>query len=188
MRPYEVMVIFDASTEPPAIQAVVDQLVETVRTNEGTPGHIDRWGRRAFAYEVKHRSEGYYVLVEFAGESRTVTSLDRLLTLADEVLRHKVIRLPEKAAARAAATARRGRAGRGADGGGRGTDRSDGASRRGPSSGSGTQRVTRVPAGVVAGTAGAEGETGGAAPPAGTEPAHASPAADVGSPDAAPAG
>jgi len=116
MRPYEVMVIFDAATEPPAIQAVVDRLVETVRTSDGTPGHIDRWGRRPFAYEVNHRREGYYVLVELAGDSRTVADLDRMLSLSDEVLRHKIIRLPEKAAARAAATARGARAGRGQSG------------------------------------------------------------------------
>ena len=98
MRPYEVMVIFDVGTEPPAIQAAVDRLLETVRNNDGTPGAVDRWGRRPFAYEVKHKREGYYVLVEFAGESRTVAELDRFLGLADEVLRHKIVRLPEKAA------------------------------------------------------------------------------------------
>ena len=49
MRPYEVMVIFDTGAEPPAIQAVVDRVLETIRTNEGSPGHVDRWGRRPFA-------------------------------------------------------------------------------------------------------------------------------------------
>ncbi|MGH2927919.1 MAG: 30S ribosomal protein S6, partial [Solirubrobacteraceae bacterium] len=97
MRPYEVMVIFDTRAEPPAIQAVVDRLVETVRAQEGTPGRIDRWGRRQFAYEVNHRTEGYYVLVELSGVPRTVDEVSRLLTLADEVLRFKVIRLSEKA-------------------------------------------------------------------------------------------
>ena len=105
MRPYEVMIIFDVGAEPPAIQAVVDRTLETIRNSGGTPGAVDRWGRRPFAYEVKHRREGYYVLVELSGEVRTVNELDRLLTLADEVLRHKVIRLPDKSA---------GRAGRGA--------------------------------------------------------------------------
>jgi small subunit ribosomal protein S6 len=100
MRPYEVMVIFDTGAEPPAIQAVVDRILESVRATGGTPGAVDRWGRRPFAYEVKHRREGYYVLVEFASEVQTVHELDRTLTLADEVLRHKVIRLPEKATKR----------------------------------------------------------------------------------------
>jgi small subunit ribosomal protein S6 len=105
MRPYEVMVIFDVGVEPPAIQAVVDRLLESIRTNEGVPGHVDRWGRRPFAYEVKHRREGYYMLVELSGEPRTVAEIDRLLTLADEVLRFKVIRLPDKIAARLASGA-----------------------------------------------------------------------------------
>jgi small subunit ribosomal protein S6 len=105
MRPYEVMMIFDTVAEPPAIQAVVDRVLETVRTTGGTPGAVDRWGRRPFAYEVKHKREGYYVLVELAGEVQTVAEIDRLLSLADEVLRHKVIRLPEKVTKRSAPAA-----------------------------------------------------------------------------------
>jgi len=112
VRPYEVMVIFDTGTEPPAIQTVVDQVLETVRTTGGTPGTVDRWGRRPFAYEVKHRREGYYVLVEFAGGVQTVNDLDRMLSLADEVLRHKVIRLPEKVVRRAASGTAGGKANR----------------------------------------------------------------------------
>ena len=114
MRPYEVMVIFDTGAEPPAIQAVVDRVLETIRANEGAPGHVDRWGRRPFAYEVKHRREGYYVLIEFSGVSQTVAELNRLLTLADEVLRHKVIRLSDKAVRRAASSGPGRTAGRGA--------------------------------------------------------------------------
>lgn len=106
MRPYEVMIIFDVGAEPPAIQAVVDRALETIRSNGGTPGAVDRWGRRPFAYEVKHRREGYYVLVELSGEVGTVNELDRMLSLADEVLRHKVIRLPDKVAGRAGGDAR----------------------------------------------------------------------------------
>jgi len=102
MRPYEVMVIFDVGAEPPAIQAVVDRLLETVRASDGVPGRVDRWGRRPFAYELRHRREGYYVVVELTGEPRTVAEIDRLLSLADEVLRFKVIRIPDKVAARIA--------------------------------------------------------------------------------------
>ena len=114
MRPYEVMVIFDTGAEPPAIQAVVDRVLETIRANEGAPGHVDRWGRRPFAYEVKHRREGYYVLIEFSGVSQTVAELNRLLSLADEVLRHKVIRLSDKAVRRAASSGPGRTTGRGA--------------------------------------------------------------------------
>jgi small subunit ribosomal protein S6 len=95
MRPYEVMAIFEASTEPTIIQGVLDHALEVIRTSGGNPGAIDRWGRRPFAYEVNHKREGYYVVVEFTGEPETVAALDRMLSLADEVVRHKVVRLPD---------------------------------------------------------------------------------------------
>jgi small subunit ribosomal protein S6 len=95
MRPYEVMAIFEATTEPTIIQGVLDQALETIRSTGGNPGAIDRWGKRTFAYEVNHKREGYYVVVEFTAESQTVADLDRMLGLADEVVRHKIVRLPE---------------------------------------------------------------------------------------------
>ena len=109
MRPYEVMAIFEATTEPGVIQGVLDQALEVIRTTGGNPGAIDRWGKRTLAYEVNHKREGYYVVVEFTGEPRTVSELDRTLGLADEVVRHKIVRLPESrvgaAPAESAATA-----------------------------------------------------------------------------------
>jgi len=97
MRPYEVMAIFEATTEASVIQGVLDHALETIRSSGGTPGAIDRWGKRSFAYEVNHKREGYYVVVEFGGEPETVAALDRMFGLADEVVRHKVVRLPDRA-------------------------------------------------------------------------------------------
>jgi len=100
MRPYETMIIFDVAVDAQEIQAALDRALDTIRQSDGTPGQIDRWGKRTLAYEMKKRREGYYVVVEFTGEPATVAALDRHLTLATEVLRHKIIRLPEKGAAR----------------------------------------------------------------------------------------
>ena len=95
MRPYEVMAIFEATTEPTVIQGVLDQALDVIRTTGGTPGAIDRWGKRTFAYEVNHKREGYYVVIEFTAETQTVSDLDRMLGLADQIVRHKIVRLPE---------------------------------------------------------------------------------------------
>ncbi|HVA70600.1 MAG TPA: 30S ribosomal protein S6 [Acidimicrobiales bacterium] len=99
MRPYETMIVFDTSVDAQAIQIALDRALETIRTNGGTPGTIDRWGKRPLAYEVNKRKEGYYVLVEFNGESVTVDELDRILTLSDEVLRYKILRRHVRASA-----------------------------------------------------------------------------------------
>ena len=102
MRPYEVMVIYDPSLEEDAIRAAVDRSTELVRSRGGTPGRVDRWGKRRLAYEIRKQREGYYVLLEASAEPAVMAELDRALTLADEVLRHKVIRLPDRVAGRPA--------------------------------------------------------------------------------------
>jgi small subunit ribosomal protein S6 len=100
MRPYEVMVIIDAGLDEEAIRATVDRATELIKARGGTPGKVERWGKRRFAYEVNHRTEGYYVLIDVTAEPAVMADLDRMLHLADEVIRHKVIRLPEKTAGR----------------------------------------------------------------------------------------
>ena len=103
MRPYETMIVFDTTVDAQAIQISLDKALDTIRNHGGNPGAIDRWGKRPLAYEILKRKEGYYVVVEFTGEPGTVTELDRILGLADEVIRFKIMRLPEKKPARAAA-------------------------------------------------------------------------------------
>ena len=101
MRPYEVMVILDAGLEEDAIRAVIDQATALLTSKGATVGRVDRWGRRRFAYELKHKMEGYYVLIDVSGEPAALSDLDRMLFLADEVLRHKVIRQPDAGKGRA---------------------------------------------------------------------------------------
>ena len=97
MRPYEVMLIFDAGLEEETIRAAVDRFAAFIRDRGGDPGKVDRWGKRRFAYELRHRWEGYYVLLEFTAGVEVEEELHRMLSLADEVVRHKVIRIPEAA-------------------------------------------------------------------------------------------
>jgi small subunit ribosomal protein S6 len=95
VRPYEVMLIFDASLEEETIRAAVDRYVEFIRSRGGNPGRVDRWGKRRFAYELRHRWEGYYVVIEAMSEPAVMEELHRTLSLADELIRHKVVRVPD---------------------------------------------------------------------------------------------
>lgn len=100
MRPYETMIIFDPDAEESAVTAVLDRTVEVVKSSGGTSGTLNRWGRRPLAYEIRHKREGYYVVLEYSAEPKASAELDRLLTLADEVIRHKIMRVPDKVAGR----------------------------------------------------------------------------------------
>ena len=105
VRPYEVMIILDAGLEEEAIRSAVDRATELIRSRGGTVGSVDRWGRRRFAYELKHKWEGYYVVLRAEADPSVMVELDRFLHLADEALRHKVVRLPDSVAAAAPAAA-----------------------------------------------------------------------------------
>ncbi|MGO8877393.1 MAG: 30S ribosomal protein S6 [Acidimicrobiales bacterium] len=107
MRPYEVMVIFDVDLEEGDIRQRVERVHELVRSKGGTPGSVSHWGRRTFAYEIKHRSEGYYLVLEATAEPAAMAEVDRYLALEDAVLRHKVIRQPDDVAGRAASHGRK---------------------------------------------------------------------------------
>jgi small subunit ribosomal protein S6 len=91
------MVILDAGLEDDAIRAVLDRTTSSLSSNGATSTKVERWGKRRFAYEVHHRSEGFYALIDTVAEPAALSAVDRMLGLADEVIRHKIIRLPDKA-------------------------------------------------------------------------------------------
>jgi len=90
------MVILDAGLDEEVIRATVDRTTDLITARGGSPGKVDRWGKRRFAYELHHKNEGYYVVIETTAEPAVMAELDRMLRLADEVIRHKIIRLPDK--------------------------------------------------------------------------------------------
>lgn len=96
VRAYEVMMILDPGLEEDALRAEVDRAAELVRSRSGNPVRVDRWGRRRLAYEVGKHREGHYVLLEARSEPAVMDELDRVLRVADRVLRHKVVRVPDR--------------------------------------------------------------------------------------------
>jgi small subunit ribosomal protein S6 len=95
MRPYEVMVIFDADLEDSEIRAALDRHTQLLKDKGAQMGTVDIWGKRRFAYRLKHRWEGYYVVLQARAEPAAMEELGRTLGLADEVIRHKILRIPE---------------------------------------------------------------------------------------------
>jgi small subunit ribosomal protein S6 len=85
------MLILPPDADESVIGGAVDRIVKVVSQSGGEVGKIDRWGRRRLAYEIAHQSEGFYVVVEFKADPSTIAEVERMLGLADEVLRFKVI-------------------------------------------------------------------------------------------------
>jgi small subunit ribosomal protein S6 len=100
-RAYELMVIIDGDVDDPKAQSYTKLVTDEIGKAGGSlHGKPDWWGKRAFAYPINKKEAGYYLVVECVAEGGALDELERQLRLADDVVRHKVIRLPEAEAAR----------------------------------------------------------------------------------------
>jgi len=50
------------------------------------------WGRRRLAFEINHKVEGIYAILDITAQPAAVKELDRQLNLNESVLRTKVLR------------------------------------------------------------------------------------------------
>jgi len=98
MRAYEVMIIIDVDVDDAGVRQQIAKATEIVEAEGGKVATTDLWGRRRFAYEINHKNEGIYVVLQITTPASNLDSLDRALRLADEIVRHKIIRLPEREA------------------------------------------------------------------------------------------
>ncbi len=95
------MLILPAEADEALVTTAVDRITKVISPTGGEVTKLDRWGRKRFAYEVDRQTEGYFVVLRFTAEPTTLQELDRTLKIADEVIRSKVLLLPEKSKATA---------------------------------------------------------------------------------------
>lgn len=94
MRKYEMLVILEASAD-------ADQAGETAQIEElitrlgGTLSKTDAWGKKALAYPIRKKSEGYYVLFSFELEPAQTFELKRVLGLRANVYRQLIVLLDD---------------------------------------------------------------------------------------------
>ncbi|HWC35528.1 MAG TPA: 30S ribosomal protein S6 [Mycobacteriales bacterium] len=92
MRHYELMVILDPDLEERTVQPSLEQFLGVIRQAGGTVDKLDVWGRRRLAYEIGHKVEGIYAVIDLTADPAAVKELDRQLNLNESVLRTKVLR------------------------------------------------------------------------------------------------
>ena len=99
MRDYEVLYIVRADIDDDKVQDAVKRVNTLIQRAGGTPERTNLWGKRRLAYEVKHQKEGAYVLQDFQIDPERVPELEGGLKITEEVLRHLIVRKPEKVVA-----------------------------------------------------------------------------------------
>ena len=92
MRHYEIMIILNPETDERTVASSLEKLLQVVPSNGGTVDKIDIWGKRRLAYDIKKKSEGFYVVVDMTTAPEIAQELDRQLGLNESVLRTKLLR------------------------------------------------------------------------------------------------
>ena len=100
-RAYELMVIIDGDLDDTPARAWIKSITDSITAAGGSVhGKPDWWGRRQFAYPINKKEYGYYVVFELVATGGALDELERSFRIADDIVRHKLIRLPEHEAAR----------------------------------------------------------------------------------------
>src|SRR5438270_2609393 len=90
---YDLVLLVD----PQADDSTRAKLVADARAAIEAQGELlrhDEWGTRALAYPIKRKTVAEYHMMQFhASSADLLRQLDRSLRLADEAIRHRIIRL-----------------------------------------------------------------------------------------------
>ena len=96
MRDYELLYIIKTEVSEEQTQAVIDRYNGILEGEGATVEKVDKWGKRKLAYTIdKKYTDGFYVLVNFKGESHAVDEVDRLMKIDENLLRHMITRVDE---------------------------------------------------------------------------------------------
>jgi small subunit ribosomal protein S6 len=91
---YEAMLIVIPELDEEQVENTISRFQTIIERTGGRVGNVNHWGRRKLAYEIDHRTDGFYVVMEFTAGERTLVELKRILRVSDDVLRHMIVRLP----------------------------------------------------------------------------------------------
>ena len=88
---YETIIVIDAALTDDEINASVEKFKALISAN-GTIENVDVWGKRKLAYPIDFKTEGYYVLINFASQAEFIAELDRIFNITDSILRTITVR------------------------------------------------------------------------------------------------
>ena len=105
MNEYEILLLLDPELDDDRQAEIVTRARELVERGGGTWDLHDVWGRRKLAYEIRHKGEGSYHLLQFTSDAGTLDEVSRVLRIDDGVMRHMATRRIEASPVRPVAAA-----------------------------------------------------------------------------------
>ena len=94
-RQYEVVFIVDPTADDDEVTRLTDNLKQIVTDQGGTITKSESMGKRKLAYEILHKTEGSFVLLEVEGSGKEIAELERRMRVNDRIIRYITVRVDE---------------------------------------------------------------------------------------------
>ena len=93
-RQYEVVFIVDPTADE-EVAKLTESFKQIVIDQGGTITKAETMGKHKLAYEILHKKEGTFVLMEIEGSGKEIAELERRMRVNDRILRYLTVRVDE---------------------------------------------------------------------------------------------
>jgi len=97
MRRYETIVIVDNELIEEEKNSLFQKVQDIIPRHDGFLIEFDEWGAKKLAYEIRKKSRGYYVRIDYCGSGMLVNEMERFFKINDSFLKYMTILLDKNA-------------------------------------------------------------------------------------------
>ena len=91
MNKYESIIIVNPEIDEAGLKAIEEKFTGLINEN-GKVESVENMGKKRLAYEIKKNKEGTYMLFNFEAKPDSITELERVYRITDEILKFIVVR------------------------------------------------------------------------------------------------
>jgi small subunit ribosomal protein S6 len=91
LRRYETILIAHVDLSEDELSSLIARYSTIITDQKGLLVKVERWGKRRLAYMIKKQARGFYILIDYAGESAAVNELERNLKINDKILKFMTV-------------------------------------------------------------------------------------------------
>jgi small subunit ribosomal protein S6 len=94
-RTYEVIFIVNPEVADDEVMKLSEGVQKIITGQGGSITKNEVMGKRQLAYEINHKKDGTYVLLEVEGSGAEIAEVERRMRVNDQILRYMTIRVDE---------------------------------------------------------------------------------------------
>jgi len=93
MNKYELLYIISSDADEKTREKIIEKFSDMVTKSGGTVDSLEKIGMKKYAYKIKNKTEGFYVLMKFTSEATLPKEMEKKMRITEHFLRNMFIRL-----------------------------------------------------------------------------------------------